>query len=156
MCASMWPDFCFLFFFDLKESSLFTSQWEMWLCHWVGQSLTCHSHDWTPFINSSESQLSPKNPSAEPLNSVLMATLPYLQVSQNRPDRRSNTGWGFGEVGKHCSNPYYGHEDMASRSAPAQSSSFCNQLPECCAAKKIRAASLQRWLSNPATQPLLR
>lgn len=56
----------------------------------------------------------------------------------------------FEEVNKCCCNSDYGHEDMAGCSPPAQSSSFCNQLPECCASQEIRAASHERWLSNPA------
>ncbi|KAF0027217.1 hypothetical protein F2P81_019958 [Scophthalmus maximus] len=97
-------------------------------------------HDWTPL----RSLIAPRHIKVPAFRQCghrsrtrPPAALSYLQVSENysfRPCRRKQRqSRGFEEVGERCCNPYNGREDTAGHSAPAQSSSFCNQLPECCA-----------------------
>lgn len=143
----------------LAAFCLSSLQWVKLLRHWDGTVSLGHGRpqswlDASALADSAESRYSPSIPSAWPQEPLIPSASSYLHALQKlRPltlQTKQRRPWGFEEVSERCCNPYDGREDTAGHSAPAQSSSFCNQLPECCASQEIRAASHERWLSNPA------
>lgn len=95
-----------------------------------------HSHDWTPLrcLIARRRISVPAFPSCGLRSRSSCSIFSDLRVSKSCSLwPHSDKTPGFGEVGERCCNLHYGREDTAGHSAPAQSSSFCNQLPECCA-----------------------
>lgn len=123
------------------SSQYFASQsYSEWSCCVIGTGqylwvMEDHSHDWTPsaFADSTEPHFSPSIPSMWPQESLILQPSSVQELRLLTSCAKQRRSWGFEEVCEHCCNPYHGREDTAGHSAPAQSSSFCNQLPECCA-----------------------
>lgn len=115
-----------------------------------------HSHDWTLLLQLIA--LSHISVRAFGLCGLRSRSPCSFQASKSCglwPHRQSERQlWGFEEVGEHCCNPYCGHEDTAGHRAPAQSSSFCNQLPECCASLEIRGSLPRKVTQQSNTRSL--
>lgn len=110
--------------------------------------------DTSALADSTESHFSLSFPSVWPqeLLALQLSSVQELRLLTSQTKQRWL--WGSEEVGEHCCNPYYGREDTAGHRAPAQSSSFCNQLPECCASLEIRGSLPWKVTQQSSTRSL--